>query len=86
MVVCECNTWFIIYDFNILCIPTLFILITITFALQVEDLLRFETPRADETLLYILTLGVVDSYRNHGIGYLVSSLVHFFCCMVSTFL
>ncbi|KAL8095558.1 histone acetyltransferase MCC1-like isoform X2 [Apium graveolens] len=35
---------------------------------EVEDLLRFERPQVDETLVYILTLGVVDSYRNHGIA------------------
>lgn len=39
---------------------------------EVEDLLRFDTSRSDQTLVYILTLGVVDSYRNHGIA---SSLI-----------
>lgn len=35
---------------------------------EVEDLLRFDTSRSDQTLVYILTLGVVESYRNYGIA------------------
>lgn len=35
-------------------------------------MLRFETARADQKLVYILTLGVVESYRNLGIGMLFS--------------
>lgn len=39
---------------------------------EVEDLLRFDPGKLDQTLVYILTLGVVDSYRNLGIA---SSLI-----------
>jgi ribosomal protein S18 acetylase RimI-like enzyme len=42
------------------------------FDLQIEDLFRYNSSRKDLTLVYILTLGVVDSYRNLGIA---SSLV-----------
>jgi ribosomal protein S18 acetylase RimI-like enzyme len=35
---------------------------------EVDDLLRFDPSRSDQTLVYILTLGVVDSYRNFGIA------------------
>lgn len=40
---------------------------------EIEDLLSFDSSKADQTLIYILTLGVVDSYRNLGIA---SSLIH----------
>ncbi|KAG8381673.1 hypothetical protein BUALT_Bualt06G0146000 [Buddleja alternifolia] len=40
---------------------------------EIEDLLSFESSRTDQKLVYILTLGVVDSYRNLGIG---NSLIH----------
>jgi hypothetical protein len=36
--------------------------------MQIEDLFRYNSSRKDLTLAYILTLGVVDSYRNLGIG------------------
>ncbi|KAF7146940.1 hypothetical protein RHSIM_Rhsim03G0222800 [Rhododendron simsii] len=39
---------------------------------EIEDLLRFDTAKSDQKLVYILTLGVVDSYRNLGIA---SSLI-----------
>ncbi|KAG9158098.1 hypothetical protein Leryth_000249 [Lithospermum erythrorhizon] len=39
---------------------------------EIEDLIRFESPKSDETLVYILTLGVVESYRNVGVA---SSLI-----------
>ncbi|PIN23516.1 putative N-acetyltransferase [Handroanthus impetiginosus] len=40
---------------------------------EIEDLLSFDSSKTDQTLLYILTLGVVESYRNLGIA---SSLIH----------
>lgn len=39
---------------------------------EIEDLIRFESPKSDETLVYILTLGVAESYRNIGVA---SSLI-----------
>uniref|UniRef100_A0A0D9VJR7 N-alpha-acetyltransferase 60 n=1 Tax=Leersia perrieri TaxID=77586 RepID=A0A0D9VJR7_9ORYZ len=39
---------------------------------EIEDLFRYNSSRKDLTLLYILTLGVVESYRNLGIA---SSLI-----------
>ncbi|CAA0824747.1 Acyl-CoA N-acyltransferases (NAT) superfamily protein [Striga hermonthica] len=39
---------------------------------EIEDLLSFDSSKTDQTLVYILTLGVVDSYRNLGIA---SSLI-----------
>ncbi|OAY70286.1 Histone acetyltransferase MCC1 [Ananas comosus] len=35
---------------------------------EIEDLVRYNSPRKDLTLVYILTLGVVDEYRNLGIA------------------
>ncbi|XWS58726.1 hypothetical protein CRYUN_Cryun08bG0059400 [Craigia yunnanensis] len=35
---------------------------------EIEDLLRYDSSKVDQTLVYILTLGVVDSYRNLGIA------------------
>lgn len=35
---------------------------------EIEDMLRFDKSRSDQTLVYILTLGVVESYRNFGIA------------------
>ncbi|XP_075496135.1 histone acetyltransferase MCC1-like isoform X1 [Primulina tabacum] len=40
---------------------------------EIEDLLSFDSPNSDQTLVYILTLGVLESYRNLGIA---SSLIH----------
>lgn len=40
---------------------------------EIEDLLSFDSSRTDQTLVYILTLGVVDIYRNLGIA---RSLIH----------
>lgn len=35
---------------------------------EIEDMLRFDKSRSDQALVYILTLGVVESYRNVGIA------------------
>ncbi|XP_039141158.1 histone acetyltransferase MCC1 isoform X2 [Dioscorea cayenensis subsp. rotundata] len=35
---------------------------------EIEDLLTSDASRKDATLVYILTLGVVERYRNHGIA------------------
>lgn len=35
---------------------------------EINDFLRCDTSRSDQTLLYILTLGVVEAYRNFGIA------------------
>ncbi|KAJ8761708.1 hypothetical protein K2173_004484 [Erythroxylum novogranatense] len=35
---------------------------------EIGDLLRYDPSKADETLVYILTLGVVETYRNLGIA------------------
>ncbi|WOL05589.1 histone acetyltransferase MCC1-like [Canna indica] len=35
---------------------------------EITDLLRFSASKKDITLVYILTLGVVEHYRNHGIA------------------
>ncbi|KAL3653804.1 hypothetical protein CASFOL_003485 [Castilleja foliolosa] len=40
---------------------------------EIEDVISFDSSKTDKTLVYILTLGVVDSYRNLGIA---SSLIH----------
>ncbi|XWS65063.1 hypothetical protein CRYUN_Cryun05aG0058900 [Craigia yunnanensis] len=35
---------------------------------EIADLLRYDSSKVDQTLVYILTLGVVDAYRNLGIA------------------
>ncbi|XP_057970063.1 histone acetyltransferase MCC1 isoform X1 [Malania oleifera] len=39
---------------------------------EIGDMLRYDSVKSDQTLVYILTLGVVESYRNLGIA---SSLI-----------
>lgn len=40
---------------------------------EIEDFLRYDSARSNHTLVYILTLGVAEGYRNLGIA---SSLIH----------
>ncbi|CAI9767785.1 unnamed protein product [Fraxinus pennsylvanica] len=40
---------------------------------EVEDFISFDSSKSDQTLIYILTLGVVESHRNLGIA---SALIH----------
>ncbi|KAL6508206.1 Histone acetyltransferase mcc1 [Orobanche hederae] len=42
---------------------------------EIEDLLSFDSSKTDQTLVYILTLGVVDFYRNLGVVELVTLMV-----------
>ncbi|KAL5721979.1 N-terminal methionine N(alpha)-acetyltransferase NatF [Ranunculus cassubicifolius] len=35
---------------------------------EIWDMLRYEPAKTNQNLVYILTLGVVESYRNHGIA------------------
>ncbi|KAJ0989937.1 hypothetical protein J5N97_008293 [Dioscorea zingiberensis] len=45
---------------------------------EIEDLLTADASRKDQTLVYILTLGVVEHYRNHGIaGSLVREVIKY---------
>nr|XP_016460189.1 PREDICTED: histone acetyltransferase MCC1-like [Nicotiana tabacum] len=52
---------------------------------EIEDFVRYESARLNHTLVYILTLGVAEGYRNLGIGFTkycygfwfsASSLIH----------
>ncbi|KFK37743.1 hypothetical protein AALP_AA3G023800 [Arabis alpina] len=35
---------------------------------EIDDLIRYDSSKGEDTLIYILTLGVVETYRNHGIA------------------
>jgi ribosomal protein S18 acetylase RimI-like enzyme len=43
--------------------------------LQELDMLGYEISKSERTLIYILTLGVAQSYRNSGIGIILTSLI-----------
>lgn len=62
---------------------------------QISDLIRYDSSKGEETLVYILTLGVVETYRKRGIGIsiltpcsklmiwiFVDGLMLFFHCLV----
>ncbi|XP_073130698.1 histone acetyltransferase MCC1 [Henckelia pumila] len=51
---------------------------------EIEDLLSFDSPNSDQTLVYILTLGVLESYRNLGIGNSLINEVVKFASNIST--
>ncbi|XVF56564.1 hypothetical protein PTKIN_Ptkin06aG0131300 [Pterospermum kingtungense] len=40
---------------------------------EIADLLAYDSSKVDQTLVYILTLGVIDAYRNLGIA---TALIH----------
>ncbi|KAL5837058.1 hypothetical protein ACOSQ3_014227 [Xanthoceras sorbifolium] len=40
----------------------------LTSFLQIGDFLSYDSSRSDQTLVYILTLGIVETYRNLGIA------------------
>ncbi|CAN8256068.1 unnamed protein product [Cochlearia groenlandica] len=40
---------------------------------EISELIRYDSKKGEETLVYILTLGVVETYREHGIA---KSLIH----------
>lgn len=43
---------------------------------QIVDLLKSESSRTEQTLVYILTLGVSEQYRNLGIGLFLMTSYH----------
>ncbi|XP_018488503.1 histone acetyltransferase MCC1-like isoform X1 [Raphanus sativus] len=45
---------------------------------EIDDLICYDSSQGEETLIYILTLGVVESYRNHGIAMsLISGVIRY---------
>lgn len=53
------------------------------FVFQIVDLLKSESSRTDQTLVYILTLGVSEQYRNLGIGHLPITLYTIVLCRIA---
>ncbi|XP_057970068.1 histone acetyltransferase MCC1 isoform X2 [Malania oleifera] len=46
---------------------------------EIGDMLRYDSVKSDQTLVYILTLGVVESYRNLGIAIHLYKKMSFKC-------
>ncbi|EOA29628.1 hypothetical protein CARUB_v10014406mg [Capsella rubella] len=45
---------------------------------QIDDLIHYDSSKGEETLIYILTLGVVETYRNRGIAMsLISEVIKY---------
>ncbi|KAG7575773.1 Acyl-CoA N-acyltransferase [Arabidopsis thaliana x Arabidopsis arenosa] len=45
---------------------------------QIDDLVHYDSSKGEETLIYILTLGVVETYRNRGIARsLISEVINY---------
>ncbi|CDY16978.1 BnaC09g41050D [Brassica napus] len=49
---------------------------------EISDLIRYDSCKGEETLVYILTLGVVESYRKRGIAKLLIKEVIKYACSI----
>ena len=51
--------------------------------MKIGDILQCDSSRSGQTLVYILTLGVVETYRNLGIGEIIFICSHILKCLIS---